>query len=347
MQRDAALPREALLFARLAEAIGSPVGVLRQVPFAPLFDRKDDALIAYTFDRYLETGESDWPLLLPMVKSAVRAMDVIQAAAKERWGADIDSFTVAGASKRGWTAWLTAAVDPRVNAVAPIVIDVLNMRAQMAHQRATWGEVSDEIEDYSAFDLPGRLATERGRQLLSIVDPYSYRKQLTRPKLILLSTNDRYWPLDALSLYWPELPDPKHVLYVPNQGHGLTDVDRVIGALSAVHRYTSRGETLPQLTWDFDGSNETLSVAVRTDRSPRQVVFWSARSPTRDFRDARWRSHACKRDGERYACTVKRASDGYTAAFAEASFEDPGAPSFSLTTTVCLVHEADEFEGCK
>ncbi len=153
------LPSEAMLFARLAESIGAPVGVLRQVPFSPMFDRTEDALIAYTFDQYLQTGEKDWPLLLPMVKSSVRAMDAMQSIVREKWGAPIESFTVSGASKRGWTAWLTAAIDKRVMAVAPMVIDVLNMRAQMDHQRATWGEVSDEIRDYAALDLPTRLKT--------------------------------------------------------------------------------------------------------------------------------------------------------------------------------------------
>src|SRR5688572_9186453 len=210
-RRSTQLPREAPYFVRLAESIQAPVAVLRQVPFQPLFDRREDALIAYTFDQYLRTGESDWPLLLPMVKSATRAMDAVQAITKERWGATLESFTVAGASKRGWTAWLTAAVDDRVMAVAPMVIDVLNMRAQMEHQRATWGELSEQISDYSSLDLPGRLQTERGNLLLSIVDPFSYREQLTVPKLILLSTNDRYWPLDALKFYWPQLQDPKHV----------------------------------------------------------------------------------------------------------------------------------------
>jgi PhoPQ-activated pathogenicity-related protein len=330
------LPSEALLFARLAESIGAPVGVLRQVPFAPMFDRTEDALIAYTFDQYLKTGEKDWPLLLPMVKSTVRGMDAMQSIVREQWGAPIDSFTVSGASKRGWTAWLTAAVDKRVMAVAPMVIDVLNMSAQMDHQRETWGEVSEEIRDYAALDLPTRLKTERGQELLSMVDPFSYRQQLTRPKMILLSTNDRYWPLDALNLYWPVLPAPKHVLYVPNQGHGLRDAERVIGSVSAVHRYAAAGKPMPETTWSFGSTPGELKVQVRADREARKVLVWSAQSPTKDFREAKWTARQCAKSSEGYACVAQRGAEGYTAMFAETSFQDDGALPFSTSTTICI-----------
>jgi PhoPQ-activated pathogenicity-related protein len=330
------LPSEALLFARLAESIGAPVGVLRQVPFAPMFDRTEDALIAYTFDQYLKTGEKDWPLLLPMVKSTVRAMDAMQSIVRERWGAPIESFTVSGASKRGWTAWLTAAVDRRVMAVAPMVIDVLNMRAQMDHQRATWGEVSDEIRDYAALDLPTRLKTARGQELLSIVDPFSYRQQLTRPKMILLSTNDPYWPLDALKLYWSELPAPKHVLYVPNQGHGLRDAERVIGGVSAVHRYAAAGKPMPKTEWSFAPAADELKIQVKADREARKVLVWSAQSPSRDFREAKWTAQQCTKASDGYACSAARGPEGFTAVFAETSFQDEGKLPFSTTTTICI-----------
>ncbi len=333
------LPREARVFARLANSIHAPVAVVRQVPFQPIFDKREDALIAYTFDRYLRTGESDWPLLLPMVKAAVRAMDAVQEAAQQRWGLTLNRFTVSGASKRGWTSWLTTATDPRVAAVAPMVIDMLNIPAQVTLQRATFGSLSEQVQDYQNIDLPGRIDSPPGRELLGMVDPYSYRSRLLQPKVIILGTNDRYWPLDALSLYWPGLPEPKRVLYIPNQGHGLHDVKRLLAALSALHRYSARREVLPSLDWRFSASNAGLELAVQSGRKPAHVVAWSASSPTRDFRDAHWSAHPCKRSRERFHCAEPLGSQ-YTALYSEVTFRERGTRSFSLSTAVCIVDAA-------
>jgi PhoPQ-activated pathogenicity-related protein len=333
------VPREALIFAKLAETLRAPIAVLAQVPYQPMFERREDALIAYTFDHYLESGETDWPLLLPMVKSAVRAMDAIQAYTAERWQVPVTSFTVAGASKRGWTSWLTAAVDPRVSSVAPIAIDMLNLPAQIELQRATFGGLSDQVQDYVAIDLAGRMATERGRMLMAMVDPYQYLADLTPPKLIMLGTNDRYWPLDALKLYWDGLPEPKRVLYVPNQGHGVADLDRLIGGLSALHRYSAHGTQLPAVTWAYVAKANRLAVDVQTNRVPRSVFAWTATSATRDFREARWASHRCKRKDGKFACSVARPSKGFVAMYAELWFEDRGYPNFPLATVVCIAGE--------
>jgi PhoPQ-activated pathogenicity-related protein len=333
---QAKLPPEARIFARLAEALRAPVAVLRHVPFQPLFDRREDALIAYTFDQYLETGEPDWPLLLPMVKSAARAMDTVQAFSRDRWQHPIDAFTVTGASKRGWTSWLTAAVDPRVAGIAPIAIDMLNVPAQIKLQQATFGALSEQVQDYANIDLPGRVNTERGQSLMAMVDPYRYRADLNQPKLILLGTNDQYWPLDALKVYWDELSGPKRVLYVPNQGHGVRDFARLVGGLSALHRYSSHGEGLPVVSWTYAVGPDRLDVDVQSNRVPRKVDAWTARSPTRDFREARWTSHRCTRKGEKYACSVARPAEGYAAVYAELWFKDSGYPKFPLATVVCI-----------
>jgi PhoPQ-activated pathogenicity-related protein len=129
----AATPEAISFGLELARRIKAPVAFLYHSANQPLLEGnlREDDLIAETFVRYLKSGDESWPLLLPMVKGVVKAMDVLQAFGKKEWSIPIDKFIVAGASKRGWTTWLTAAVDKRVGAIAPVVIDVLNMRAQM------------------------------------------------------------------------------------------------------------------------------------------------------------------------------------------------------------------------
>ena len=331
-----ALPRAAGVFVRLADALHAPVAVVRQVPFEPLFDgRREDALIAYTFERYLDTGDPDWPLLLPMVKSAARAMDAVQQLTHQLWGLQIERFTVTGASKRGWTSWLTAAVDSRVASVAPMVIDMLNMRAQVELQRRTFGALSEQIQDYEQIHFPERMDSPAGRELVSMVDPYSYRDRLTQPKLILLGTNDPYWPLDALNLYWSGLPEEKRVLYLPNQTHDLSDVDRLIASVAALHRYSEQGKQLPEVSAVFAERNGRLELSVHADRPSKRVLAWSATSASRDFHHAHWGSHDCRRSAADYECEVRTTGD-YTAIYAEAVFQDPSEPSFSLSTTVYI-----------
>ena len=302
-----------------------------------MFERREDALIVYTFDNYLESGETDHAA--PADGKERRACDGRHPGVQRRaLQTPVASFTVAGASKRGWTSWLTAAVDPRVSSVAPIAIDMLNVPAQIELQRATFGGLSDQVQDYVAIDLPGRIATERGRTLMAMVDPYQYRADLTPPKLILLGTNDRYWLLDALKLYWHGLPEPKRVLYVPNQGHGVDDVDRLIAGLSALHRYSAHGEVLPAVTWNYTEKANRLRVDVQTNRAPRRVLR-GRRPAQRDFRDARWSSHSCKGKDEKFACRVRRPSEGFVAMYAELWFEDRGYPQFPLATVVCISGE--------
>src|SRR6516162_7591841 len=96
-----------------ARRCGTVVVSLGQVPNQPLVFNKDgkerveDDLIAYCHIRFLETGDATWVTRLPMVKSAVKAMDAATEflASAEGGSVAIKYFVVAGGSKRGWTTW--------------------------------------------------------------------------------------------------------------------------------------------------------------------------------------------------------------------------------------------------
>ena len=130
------------VYIQIAEKLKTPVAVLLNVPKQPMFEGLvEDEIISLTFDKFLTTEETDWPLLLPMTKSAVRGMDAMQAFCKQEWKLKIEHFTVTGASKRGWTTWLTGAMDNRVNAIAPMVIDTLNNGSTNATSNSFVGKI--------------------------------------------------------------------------------------------------------------------------------------------------------------------------------------------------------------
>lgn len=327
--------REASLLATVANHFGCIIAVLNQVPFQPLLgDKYEDEIIATTFANYIQTQDASWPLLLPMVKSAVRAMDATTEAARQRWGIDLDQFTVTGASKRGWTTWLTGAVDPRATTICPMVIDMLNMQQQMQHQLASWGAYSEQIADYTELNLPELLGTPRGSKLQCIVDPFAYRQSLRQPKLLIFGTNDRYWPLDACNLYWEQLQGDKYLLYVPNQGHSINDYARVLGSIAAVHRGQHAGRSLPKLNWVFEQSDTAMQLQVRASGDIDSVQGWVAHAPTRDFREAQWHSKACTRGADsQWTLDVPRPSSGFVACFVEVVCVDESLPA-SFSTNV-------------
>jgi PhoPQ-activated pathogenicity-related protein len=83
--RDGEAPKPAKELLQIAAATKSVVIELKMVPNQPLIldgdgkERVEDDLIAYTWDKYLRTGDERWPARLPMTKAAVRAMDTVTA----------------------------------------------------------------------------------------------------------------------------------------------------------------------------------------------------------------------------------------------------------------------------
>src|SRR6185503_2298980 len=248
----------------LADRAGAVAAVVTRVPNQPLYGGKtEDTLVAYTFAQYLKTGDETWPLLFPMTKTAVRAMDAVAAFVKQENGEVIEGFVVSGISKRGWTTWLTGAVDPRVKAIAPQVIDMLNMKKQIAWAQKVYGRQSEQIQDYTDLNLHLAMDEPRNASLRSWVDPYSYRNRYTMPKLLLLGTNDRYWTVDSLRHYWDDLPGPKLIFQTPNAGHEQGDRKDSIQTLAAFFEMVADGKQLPKMSWTFkEGDKPGMELAV-------------------------------------------------------------------------------------
>jgi PhoPQ-activated pathogenicity-related protein len=319
------LPTKAVgMIAAVANAAGLPVAVVRQVPFQPMFgDLREDGLIAHTFVEFTKTGDPTWPLLLPMVKSAVEAMTAASVQAHQHWDAPVEEFVVTGASKRGWTTWLSAAVDDRVKGIVPMVIDMLSLGEHLKLQIDSFGKMSEQLADYTSRGIEALFATPRGQELAEIVDPYSYRDRYTMPKVIALGTNDPYWPLEACNLYYDGLPGPRWLSYCPNAGHGLP-VFRVAAVVAAMGRHVAEIEPLPQVDWRFDNHAQGADCAVDFDVEPRRATLWTASSKTRDFRRAVWVSQPVPVDGGSCRISLPPVGGGFSAGFVELEFDrDP------------------------
>lgn len=334
------------LLSSAATMIAAPIVILGDIPNQPLFDGlREDALIALTFSKYLETGEEDWPLLFPMTKAAVKTMDALEAWSAETWETPISKWVTTGASKRGWTTWFTGAVGgERLAGIIPMVYDNLDLAAQMRHQIEAWGDYSAQIHDYTERGLQGLLTTEEGARLSEIVDPFSLRDEIDVPKMIVTGTNDEYWPLDAANLYWDELVGPKYILYVPNSGHGLQDIVRVIYAEVGFFTICAGRAPAPQPTWEFEDAGY-LRLQINPGETPvvKQVSAWTAHSPTRDFRGAQWKQDdTVERDGG-YMARALHPEDGYTALFGEIIYDINGR-DFPVSTNVRIIGPGGEVQ---
>jgi PhoPQ-activated pathogenicity-related protein len=329
-----ARPAYIALGLEMARKINAPVAFLYNIPNQPLLEDglREDDLIAETFVRYLKSRDENWPLLFPMVKSVVKAMDVLQAFGKQELREPVNHFIVSGASKRGWTTWLTAAIDQRVHAIAPVVIDTLNMRVQMPQQLKAFGAYSARLAPYSSRGLLPIPETAEGQRLLSMVDPWAYRDRLALPKFIINGTNDFYWATDALNNYWQELPGDKWVVYVPNAGHDLRRQDKpppdqltdLVNGLAAFARHQMSGKSMPTVTWKHENTAGQLRLTIEATPRPQGARLWIARAPTQDLRAAAWQEQAVSYAGGKFIGEVASPKKGHVAFFGELDYEIDG-----------------------
>ena len=331
------------MIADIATTSQSVVTELRMVPNQPLafpddgVERVEDGIIAYTWDKFLRGGDDQWPLRLPMTKSAVRAMDTVTNFMRGEQGGkvEVDKFVVAGGSKRGWTTWTTAAVDKRVVAIEPMVIDLLNIEPSFVHHWQAYGFWAPAIKDYQERGIMDWPGTPRYRELMKEVEPYSYRDRLTMPKFLINAAGDQFFLPDSSQFYFDDLHGEKYLRYVPNTDHSLRNSD-ARESLIAFYDAFLRNQPSPKFSWKLEKDG---SIRVKTTDKPAEVKLWQATNPSaRDFRlmtiGPAYQSTVLNEEGSSYIARVAKPAKGWTAYFVELTFPSGGKYPFKFTTPV-------------
>ncbi|HXF38563.1 MAG TPA: PhoPQ-activated pathogenicity-related family protein [Blastocatellia bacterium] len=355
--RDAAPRTISDRLASFAMESNTVVAELGMVPNQPLYfsdskdkGRSEDDLIAYSRVKQMQTGDDTWLARLAMVKSGVRALDAIQEFLASEAGGKlkVDQFVVSGGSKRGWTTWLVGAVDKRVIAIMPTVIDALNSEAITRHHFEAYGFFSPALQDYVNHKLfPDKIGTSEYQHILAIEDPYNYlkRDRLKIPKYMVNASGDQFFLPDNSQFYFGEIQGEKYLRYVPNAKHNLAGSDARESLLS-YYQAVLANKPRPQFSWkkEKDGA---LIVTVKD--KPREVNVWQATNPkARDFRvdtiGNAYTSSALKetRPGV-YEARVNKPASGFTAFFVELVYDSAGKYSFKFTTEVSVVPDVLPF----
>lgn len=315
------------------------VAVVKQTPNQPLYDNlTEDALISFTLHKFKKDGDYSWPLLFPMVKSAKRAMDAVEQFAQQTLKKSIKSFVVSGASKRGWTTWLIGANDSRVKAIAPMVIDMLNMPVSMNYQLKVWKDYSIQIEDYVKLGIVQDTASGSGKAIITMIDPYSYRKNLTMPKMIIMGTNDEYWPIDNIKNYYDSIPGQNLIHYIPNVGHSLGDKKEAMVNLSAFFGTTLVDKNYPVCTWTTTESSKGVQFKVMATASKLvDVIIWAADSKDLDFRNDAWTSRSLGiKNTSTVIATETFPAEGYRAFYVNLKYKDLHGGTYTESTRVFM-----------
>jgi PhoPQ-activated pathogenicity-related protein len=331
----------------------SVVAELQDVPNEPVQfadesrTRNEDGIIAYTWMKYMRTGDETRPLRLPMTKAAVRAMDTITAvmATPEAGSVRVEKFVVSGGSKRGWTTWTAAAVDRRIVAIVPASIDLLNLEKSFDHHFRVYGFFAPAVKDYVEAGVMDRTGTPEYRKLLEIEEPYSYRERLTMPKFMIQGAGNQFFLPDSSRFYFDDLKGEKYLRYIPNTDHGLKGTDAQESSLAFYQAFLN-GTPRPRFTWTFEANGD---IKVVSKSKPASVKLWQATNPdNRDFRlmtiGPAYRGAELTEQGSgTYIGRVSKPEKGWTAYFVELTWPSGGKYPFKFTTAVRVIPDTEPF----
>nr|WP_251044502.1 MULTISPECIES: PhoPQ-activated protein PqaA family protein [unclassified Lysobacter] len=307
--------------------------------------KKEDVLVAATWRRFMDepsASNATLPLHVPMAESAVKAMDLAE---RELSAWRVRSFVVTGASKRAWTAWLTAIGDPRVQGLVSYVID-MRIQKLIEHIHKTYGGGWPiALLPYHAEGVTTRYGQTEFAELMQIEDPYAYlstrhRHRLRIPKYLVNASGDDFFPADAQRLYLDDLPGATSLRAAPNSDHGGIRRHIRETLIPALQRW-NRHQALASVESRLSERDGRLSLRARASERPVAAKLWVADNASgRDFRFAcgvRYREQAVALNRNAVEIALEKPASGWSAAFVEFSFAD----GFIATSPVYVYPEHD------
>ncbi|WP_297692086.1 PhoPQ-activated protein PqaA family protein [Phenylobacterium sp.] len=334
-------------FAKMALETNSVVSELDDVPNQPLRftedpkPRVEDEIIAYQQAKFARDRNPLDLVRLPMVKSGTAAMTAIQQylATPEGGKLPLDHFVVSGGSKRAWTTWLVGALDPRVVAIIPIVINVLDVDATTRHHWEAMGYFSPALKDYVDNGLIPNMIGKPGIEAVNkIEDPLNYRDRpsMKMPKYIINAVGDEYFPPDNTRFSYHLLPQVKRLRMIPNSKHSTAGTD-ISDSMTAFYAAILDHRPIPNYAWSVgkDGA-----IVLHSDVKPMEVYLWQGTNPNaRDFRvDTIGKVFTSTRLSPRpdgtYRGDVPKPKTGFTAYFLEVLYPSGTKYPFKFTTEV-------------
>lgn len=292
------LDEDVLVCASLSTSAGTVCSVVYQIPNQPAYFTQDklhkrrieDGNVAFTWYTYMTNSSAtpDWILYFPMVRGAIKAMDATTEFVKTLNPAlQLAEWMTMGASKRGWTTWLTGVVDKRIIAIVPVVMDALNFQETIKHMWMTLGNWTFAFTDYLEMGVPAYFGTPLVDKLAEQIDPLNYAVNLTMPKLVIDATGDEFFQLQDDEFWWGKLPGETYRMMVDNAEHSMaTGVFYVITGIEAFWWSILTNTPRPTFNWTIDptdGSININTVGVQPDKVVMRFAT-TLSSERRDFR---------------------------------------------------------------
>lgn len=293
-----------------------PVATVYGIPNQPTFGLREDDLVGYGIRQFFMTKDNTWPLLLPMTKSAISAMNAIQEWSKGK----INKFIVTGTSKRGATSWLVASAgDPRVIGIVPMVSDLMiDMSGQLTYQKQVWGQYTPMIPDFKTMDPVPFFGSPRGKEMMALIDPYLVLPSIKVPVLVVSGGNDQFSVLDSAKLYWDRIKAPKLFKAIPNASHFFA----IPNALAEGYSKAQAVESMRAVRFFADcitGKDRNGLPDLNNAKDPRrgESRLWSVSGDAPWLNDTAWKPGAAPA-GAKWSATIQEVDyrgNGYSASF--------------------------------